>query len=158
MRVSGSFGGLVNFHRLTEIDVPLTRLADFRAQLQPLDRHVPRSVETLCLSTSMLFNEAVRWIPDDRGPMDEDIVPLLEQLAKSYPTTLLRLRLVKIIDDIDLMYKRQFDDMLANNPLGIDVEVVRFISPLWDVCDEIDCLYDEYYYLRKRKKKRQRYI
>ncbi|CAG9984240.1 unnamed protein product [Clonostachys byssicola] len=133
MDVSGSFGGLVNFNRLTEIEVPLACLADFGAQPQPLDRHVPRSVEILSLSTSMLYNEGVLWIPDDEWPTDQDVVQLLQQLVKSYPTKLPQLRLVKIIDDISCFENRQFDEMLANTPLDIDIEVVRSISPLWDI-------------------------
>jgi hypothetical protein len=121
MRVSGSFGGLVDFTRLTDIEVPLACLADFGVQPQPLDRHIPRSVETLGLSTSMLYNEAVRWIWNDRGLKNQDVVPLLQQLAKSYPTKLPQLRLVKIIDDIDCLDKIEFGEMLANNPLGIDI-------------------------------------
>uniref|UniRef100_A0A8H7NP76 F-box domain-containing protein n=1 Tax=Bionectria ochroleuca TaxID=29856 RepID=A0A8H7NP76_BIOOC len=107
MKVSGSFRGLADFDRISHLDVPLVCLAEFGPEPRPLSRHIPRSVETLSLSTGMFFNDAVEWISGNDGPATRDFLQLLRGLADSRSTSLPRLRSVEIIDednDLNILY------------------------------------------------------
>ncbi|CAH0055490.1 unnamed protein product [Clonostachys solani] len=131
MDVSGSFDGLINLRRLTELDVPFACLTGFGIKPQPLDRHVPRSVETLSLSTGMLWHDTVLWALGDRRPNDWDVAQQLREFVKRIPTRLPHLHLVKIIDDIGGFRNGKLDEILAKHPLREDIEIVHDFPPLW---------------------------
>ncbi|VUC31544.1 unnamed protein product [Clonostachys rosea] len=131
MDISGSFGGLVNFNRLTELKVPIACLADFGVQPQSLDRYVPRSVEKLSLFVDMLETPTVVWIPNGAWPADDYFARLFRDFAKRCPTRLPGLHLVQIIDDY--AYFERLGEILAQSHLSVDIDFVRHNSPLWEL-------------------------
>uniref|UniRef100_A0A8H7NMA2 F-box domain-containing protein n=1 Tax=Bionectria ochroleuca TaxID=29856 RepID=A0A8H7NMA2_BIOOC len=111
--VSGSFEGLVHFDRITHLDVPLVCLAGFGPGPESLARYVPRSVEALFLSTAMLFDRALPWMPDeDEEWPEQEVMDLLLELDRSYHTRLPRLRHISINDEIDSLDISSLDHML----------------------------------------------
>jgi hypothetical protein len=53
---AGSWDGLRDFERLVSLDVPLISLTGVDMIPEPMERHVPPSVETLCLTPAMLVH------------------------------------------------------------------------------------------------------
>ncbi|CAG9983208.1 unnamed protein product [Clonostachys byssicola] len=123
--VSGSFEDLVHFDRVTHLDVPLVCLAGFGPWPKPLSHYVPRSVQVLFLSTALLFDKAVPWMPDeDEEWPEQGVMDLLVELDKSYRTRLPRLRRVSINDDIDSLDICGLDHVLEETPMSLYVDIV----------------------------------
>ncbi|VUC33705.1 unnamed protein product [Clonostachys rosea] len=130
--VTGSFKHLVGFDRITHLDVPLVCLAGFGAGPQPLVSFVPHSVETLSLSTSLLFDEALPWMyeEDEEWP-DQEVMDMLIELDDSHSDRLPRLRHINIVDEIDSFDINGLDQMLMENPISVSVDIVRRDQRHW---------------------------
>ncbi|CAH0052584.1 unnamed protein product [Clonostachys solani] len=121
--ISGSLDGLRDFERLTYLDVPLISLTGLALEPQPLECHIPHSVETLCLTGALLHHDdAVQWMLAWEGYWQEGwawrleaedglmaghfwqkpIIDVLRALAEKCPPRLPRLRRVIFIEDCDL--------------------------------------------------------
>ncbi|VUC28452.1 unnamed protein product [Clonostachys rosea] len=127
---------LIDFEKITKLDVPLLVLTGFGDEAESLVRSIPRNVEELSLSTGMMFQE-VKWLPDlaDEWP-DEAILNTIEESFKNYRTSLPRLRCIEIIDTADCFVGKRIDEILEKtSPVeGIDIEIIRDIWSPWRAC------------------------
>ncbi|VUC31633.1 unnamed protein product [Clonostachys rosea] len=133
LTISGSLGALADFDEITDLEVPLVALAGLGPEIQPLAMCLPRNVQSLSLTSGMIYQQA-GWLPDleDERP-DESVVEAIEEFVVTYTTRPPRLRSIKVIDNANCFRTQQIDKMLEESPLfdDVEIEVVRSTSSPW---------------------------
>ncbi|KAK7228603.1 hypothetical protein V2G26_000773 [Clonostachys chloroleuca] len=130
--ISGSLNGLRDFERLIYLDMPLISLTGLAIEPQPLERHIPHSVETLCLTKTLLLHDnAAQWMldsesdPQEGGILETEteddhleahfwekpIIDVLRALAEKCPPSLPQLRHIIFVEDCDLSGSRMISPM-----------------------------------------------
>ncbi|CAH0021074.1 unnamed protein product [Clonostachys rhizophaga] len=134
---TGSWDGLHDFERLVHLDVPLISLTGVDVVPEPMERHIPPSVETLCLTPAMLIHEeAVLWVlyPAD-APQEEleqlviedwhpegEVIKPIKALAENCPQALPRLRRIDFLGEGGT-WNRRMDTLMSEANLEYDVEL-----------------------------------
>ncbi|CAG9997025.1 unnamed protein product [Clonostachys byssicola] len=129
MKVMGSFSGLREFNRITELEVPLICLTGSGHQPQPLDHCIPSGIKTISLSCVMLLNDALAWNPSYWWS-DQGILGLVQDM--SFSASLPQLRRINIFDVDNWFEDGQFFEVLERISRDVEVWVIRRVPLLWD--------------------------
>ncbi|CAG9987840.1 unnamed protein product [Clonostachys byssicola] len=145
---AGSWDGLRDFERLVYLDVPLISLTGVDMIPEPMERHVPPSVEALCLTPAMLVHEeAVLWVlyPADASSEEleqliiadwhpeKDVIKPIKALAERCPQQLPRLRRIEFLGEPGTWNARM-------DPLMSEADLVHGV--------ELRVIHEEYWYKR----------
>lgn len=90
---------LYDFHRLTDLVIPLTSRSATDWRPLALENCPPDSVEVLTLPGTAVNNDSFAGIWDLEQFEHKKIIPLLQSLSCARHTKLPRFRLVELIDD-----------------------------------------------------------
>ncbi|CAH0046493.1 unnamed protein product [Clonostachys solani] len=132
INVMGSFSGLRDFNRITDLELPLVFLAGCGDNPQPLDHCTPGGIKTLSLSCVLLLNDAVKWNPSDDWLSDQGILALVSDMSNNSSTNLPQLQRINIFDVDNWFENWQLFEMLEETPLDVEVKVIRRVPQLWD--------------------------
>ncbi|CAH0050591.1 unnamed protein product [Clonostachys solani] len=142
---AGSWDGLCDFERLVHLDVPLISLTGVDSNPEPMERHIPPSVETLCLTSAMLVHEdAVLWViyPEDVSEEEleemtmEDWHPeqyvfrTIKALAENCPQKLPRLRRIDFVGEHGT-WSARMGPLMSEANLEHDVELQPIHEVYW---------------------------